>query len=99
MNACYNAVDRHCGGGDNSEDRSNDVAILWEGDERTDVRRITFAELRTSVCKIAGALTASGVRKGDVVTICEFCCLLFCLLFFILSSSSSSSSLWCPGPF
>mmetsp|Transcript_19080 Transcript_19080/g.26848 ORF Transcript_19080/g.26848 Transcript_19080/m.26848 type:complete len:661 (-) Transcript_19080:23-2005(-) len=66
MNACYNAVDRWCLPPHN---RGNDTALLWEGDEPTDVKRITFFELQRKVCQIANALRAEGVRKGDVVTL------------------------------
>lgn len=67
INACYNAVDRHCAPGPNC--RVDEVAIIWEGDEPTDVRRVTFRELLAKVCKIANALKDQGVRKGDVVTL------------------------------
>jgi acetyl-CoA synthetase len=65
LNVCYNAVDRWC----LYHNRGNDVAIIWEGDEPDNVRKITFAELFKKVCQIANALKAQGVRKGDVVTI------------------------------
>ena len=67
INACYNAVDRHCAPGPDC--RADEVAIIWEGDEPTDVRRVTFRELLAKVCKIANALKEQGVRKGDVVTL------------------------------
>uniref|UniRef100_A0A7S4K1G5 Acetyl-coenzyme A synthetase n=1 Tax=Odontella aurita TaxID=265563 RepID=A0A7S4K1G5_9STRA len=69
INACYNALDRHCKGDGSAGDRSKEVAILWEGDEPNDVRKITFEECLRKVCKIANALKASGVQKGDVVTL------------------------------
>jgi acetyl-CoA synthetase len=47
----------------------NKLAILWEGDTPNDVRRITYAELLSEVCKLANALRAHGVKKGDRVTI------------------------------
>lgn len=61
---CYNAIDRHV----NSKD-ANDVAIVWEGDEPNDIRKITYNELLRKVSQIANALKAEGVKKGDVVTI------------------------------
>jgi len=67
LNVCYNAVDRWCIHPHNH--RIDDVAILWEGDEPTDVRKITYGELLHNVCRIANALKAQGVQKGDVVTI------------------------------
>lgn len=66
MNTCYNAVDRWCLSPHN---RGSEVAIIWEGDEPNDVKRITFDELLNKVCKVANALKAAGVKKGDVVTI------------------------------
>jgi len=67
LNACYNAVDRWCLPGTNY--RGQDVAILWEGDEAGDVRKITFEQLLKRVSQIANALKSQGVKKGDVVTI------------------------------
>lgn len=70
INACYNAVDRHLlPSGPCGSSRADDVAIIWEGDEPTDVRRITFRDLHSKVCRIASGLKEEGVRKGDVVTI------------------------------
>ena len=63
LNACYNAVDRWC------VDHGDDVAIIWEGDEPSDVKRITFTEMQKKIGKIANALKSKGVKKGDVVTI------------------------------
>jgi len=67
INACYNAIDRHCMPGPDC--RADDIAINWEGDEPTDVRHVTFRDLLAKVCKIANALKEQGVRKGDVVTL------------------------------
>jgi len=64
LNVCYNAVDRHV----NSK-TANELAMVCEGDEPGDVRRITYAELLREVSQIANALKAEGVKKGDVVTI------------------------------
>ena len=41
------------------------VAILWEGDEPGDVRRLTYRELHAEVCRAAGALRELGVKKGE----------------------------------
>eukprot|EP00753_Platysulcus_tardus_P017539 PLAT6433.18.p1 GENE.PLAT6433.18~~PLAT6433.18.p1 ORF type:complete len:678 (+),score=278.46 PLAT6433.18:53-2035(+) len=64
LNVSYNCVDRHVQAG-----RGDDVAILWEGDEPEDVRRITFLQLQRSVCRVANVLKSHGVRKGDCVAI------------------------------
>ena len=66
LNMCHNAVDRYCSAPYN---RGNEIAIIWEGDEPTDVLRITYDELRGEVCRISNALLTSGVRRGDVVTL------------------------------
>ena len=63
VNACYNCVDRHL------ETRAEQVAIIWEGDEPSDDRHITFRELHQEVCRFANALKARGVEKGDRVSI------------------------------
>ena len=63
LNASVNCLDRHieAGGGDK-------VAFLWEG-EPGDARAITYAELLEEVCRLANALRALGIRKGDRVNI------------------------------
>jgi len=43
--------------------------MVWEGDEPTDTRSFTYDDLLERVSRIANALKAQGVRKGDVVTI------------------------------
>mmetsp|Transcript_8162 Transcript_8162/g.12608 ORF Transcript_8162/g.12608 Transcript_8162/m.12608 type:complete len:750 (+) Transcript_8162:67-2316(+) len=63
LNVCYNAIDRH------AVTNGDRVAMIWEGDEPTDVREITYTELLRKVSKIANALQSQGVKKGDVVTI------------------------------
>ena len=49
--------------------RADKVAILWEGDEPTDIRRITYRQLYVEVCKAANAMRDLGVKKGDRVII------------------------------
>jgi acetyl-CoA synthetase len=63
LNVCDNCVDRHV------EKRGDQVAILWEGDEPGDVRRITYRELQREVCRIANVLRHKGIKKGDRVAI------------------------------
>lgn len=60
LNVCYNAVDRHVQNG-----KADQVAMVFEGDEPTDIRKITYLELQRKVSQIANALKMSGVRKGD----------------------------------
>lgn len=61
LNACDNCVDRHVEAGAGDE-----VAFIWEG-EPGDQRTITYAELKDDVSRIANALKALGVGKGDRV--------------------------------
>jgi acetyl-CoA synthetase len=60
LNVAYNALDRH---------DPDALALIWEGDEPDDIRKLTFGEMSNKVSQIANALKAKGVKKGDVVTI------------------------------
>jgi len=62
-NAAYNCVDRHL------PKRANQTAIIFEGDDPSDSRHITYQELHEQVCRFANVLKAHGVKKGDRVTI------------------------------
>jgi acetyl-CoA synthetase len=63
LNASYNCIDRHL------PKRAEQTAILWEGDDPGEDRRVTYRELHEAVCRLANALKARGVQKGDRVTI------------------------------
>lgn len=63
LNACYNCVDRHL------EDKADDVAIIWEGDDPSRDLKISYRELYERVCKFANSLKALGAKKGDRITI------------------------------
>ncbi|NIR28244.1 MAG: acetate--CoA ligase [Gammaproteobacteria bacterium] len=63
LNAAYNCLDRHL------DSRGEKTAILWEGDDPKDDKRITYRELHEEVCKFANALKERGVKKGDRVSI------------------------------
>lgn len=63
LNACYNCVDRHL------PEKADDIALIFEGDDPTDTHTITYATLKDEVSKLANALKARGVKKGDRVTI------------------------------
>ncbi|MFT5448423.1 MAG: acetyl-CoA synthetase [Gammaproteobacteria bacterium] len=63
LNASYNCLDRHL------ETRADQVAIIWEGDDPTVDKKITYRELHAEVCRFANALKARGVAKGDRVSI------------------------------
>src|SRR5690625_2449902 len=62
-NAAYNCIDRHL------PEKKNDVAIIWEGDDPSEDRHITYGELHEQVCRLGNSLKANGVKKGDRVTI------------------------------
>jgi acetyl-CoA synthetase len=63
LNLCYNCLDRHAQGA-----RRNKAALIWEG-EPGEVRTLTYQQLLTEVQKLANALLAVGVKKGDRVAI------------------------------
>jgi len=64
LNLSANCLDRHL------DERGDTVAILWEPDHPdTPGRSITYRELHADVCRLANALKADGVAKGDRVTI------------------------------
>ncbi|MSP42317.1 MAG: acetate--CoA ligase [Alphaproteobacteria bacterium] len=63
LNASVNCIDRHLA------KRGDQTAIIWEGDEPGDDKRITYKQLHAEVCRFANVLKAQGVRKGDRVTI------------------------------
>ncbi|HSW28809.1 MAG TPA: acetate--CoA ligase [Longimicrobiales bacterium] len=62
-NITYNALDRHLA------TRGDQVAIIWEGNEPNETRKITYKELHEQVCRFANVLKAHGVKKGDRVSI------------------------------
>lgn len=61
LNASYNCLDRHL------KTRGDQVAIIWEGDNPEEVRKITYRELYEEVCRFANGLKSIGVKKGDRV--------------------------------
>jgi acetyl-CoA synthetase len=63
LNACYNCVDRHL------ENRSKQTVIFWQGDDPSESRKITYAELYEYVCRLGHALKKQGIKKGDRVCI------------------------------
>jgi acetyl-CoA synthetase len=63
LNVCYNCVDRHLA------DKSDQPAIIWEGDDPDRDLTITYAELHGRVCRFANVLKSIGVKKGDRITI------------------------------
>ncbi len=64
LNVAYNCLDRHLG-----TERENKVALIWQGDEPDEDKKITYKELHAEVCKFANVLKSLGVGKGDRVCI------------------------------
>ncbi|OYY26544.1 MAG: acetyl-coenzyme A synthetase, partial [Azorhizobium sp. 35-67-15] len=62
-NVAYNCVDRHLA------ERGDQVAIIWEGDDPSESRTITYRELSEQVNRFANVLRNRDVTKGDRVTI------------------------------
>jgi acetyl-CoA synthetase len=62
-NVAHNCIDRHL------DRRGDQVAIIWEGDDPSESRHITYRELHREVCRWANVLRNREVRKGDRVTI------------------------------
>ncbi len=63
LNASANCLDRHLA------TRGDQIAIIWEGDEPTHQKLVTYRELHTEVCRMANVLKSLGARKGDRITI------------------------------
>ena len=63
LNASYNCIDRHL------SDKSDQIAIIWEGDDPNESKKITYKELHQKVSKFANMMKHFGVQKGDRVTI------------------------------
>ena len=63
LNVCHNCVDRHL------PTRADQTAIIWEGDDPSVARKISYRELHAEVCRFANVLKSRGVKKGDRVCI------------------------------
>ena len=63
-NTCWNAVDRHVQAG-----RGDQPAIIYDSPITGATRSITYSDLMDQVARLAGALAARGVTKGDRVVI------------------------------
>ncbi len=61
LNVCANCVDRHA---DKTPDKT---AIIWEGDDPTVDKHISYGELKQHVSRLGNALKGMGVEKGDRV--------------------------------
>ncbi len=63
LNVSANCLDRHL------EKNGDTVAIIWEGDDAAQQRKITYRELHGEVCRMANVLKGMGAQRGDRITI------------------------------
>ncbi len=63
LNVSANCIDRHLAS------RGDQTALIWEGDEPTDDKKVTYKELHEQVCRLSNAMKEQGVGKGDRVCI------------------------------
>ncbi|MCZ8324583.1 MAG: acetate--CoA ligase [Sphingomonadaceae bacterium] len=63
LNVSANCLDRHLA------ERGDVTAIIWEGDDAAQQRKLTYRELHEEVCRMANALKALGAKRGDRITI------------------------------
>jgi acetyl-CoA synthetase len=63
LNVCYNCVDRHL------PNRAAQTALIWEGDDPNTDATISYQQLYDHVTRLANALKARNVKKGDRVCI------------------------------
>ena len=61
LNVSYNCIDRHL------EKNRDKVAIIWESDEPSLSKNITYGELYKQVCRLSNIYKELGVNKGDRV--------------------------------
>ena len=62
-NVSFNCIDRHL------NDNADKVALIWEGDDGSESKKLTYQELHDEVCKFANVLKNLGVEKGSRVCI------------------------------
>ncbi len=61
LNVSYNCLDRHL------PEKANDIAIIWEGDEPSESKSLTYQALYEAVCRFANGLKKLDVQRGDRV--------------------------------
>ncbi len=64
LNTCFNAVDRHVEAG-----RGDQPALIWDSAMTGKIVTHTYRDMQTRTAKMAGALAAQGVGRGDRVII------------------------------
>ncbi|MFT8420246.1 MAG: acetate--CoA ligase [Gluconacetobacter sp.] len=63
LNASVNCLDRHLA------ERGEQIALIWQGQEASQVERLTYRALHERVCRMANVLRGLGVERGDRVAI------------------------------
>ena len=63
LNVTANCIDRHL------DNRGDQTAIIWEGDDPSEHKKISYKELHEHVSKMGNVLRQRNVKKGDRVCI------------------------------
>jgi acetyl-CoA synthetase len=63
LNVTANCIDRHL------DNRGDQTAIIWEGDDPSEHKKISYKELHEHVSKMGNVLRHRNVKKGDRVCI------------------------------
>ena len=63
LNVAYNCLDRHL------QTRGDQTAVLWQGDDPDNDKKITYRELHEEVSKFSNVLKSRGIKKGDRISI------------------------------
>lgn len=63
LNVTANCIDRHL------DNRGDQTAIIWEGDDPSEHQKISYKELHEHVSKMGNVLRQRNVKKGDRVCI------------------------------
>ena len=64
LNTCFNCIDRHVLAG-----RGEQAALIWDSPMTGRIETFTYRQMQTRTAKLAGALAALGVARGDRVVI------------------------------
>lgn len=63
LNVSANCLDRHL------PHKANQTAIIWEGDDPSQHKKLTFTQLHEEVCRMSNVLKRLNIKKGDTVAI------------------------------
>lgn len=63
LNVSANCIDKHL------PHKAQHPAIIWEGDDSSQQRRLSFQDLYDEVCRMANVLQSLGLKRGDTVAI------------------------------